>query len=408
MACAPWSAASRLKARYRPRISSSRPGAHFWSCGTSPCTSPTRTAVPVRVRRESRRRARPQREREATSTAASATATSPDRSRATVAIASEADTSTTRNDTPYTPTTLALCATGSTVVCVYPTSAQGKPPKNSVRASSVATHAAGESRSPRAPNRRTATATAAANAAGKSDRYPTRRPAMPPESAGLMPPYWDITPLVQYRVPPKYTTPAARPSAQARRRPPPSGATSVSATRSGARAIQETAGCPKRGKLSASSRPDASERIRASTSSTDGHQGLLPRHPRLELLVLPQTGRNPVRLAAVLEASHLHPVDGWLARLGNEHVRLVALRHEPLRDRVGLAALTHGGELNGISRRGGRRALCHGRWSGSGRRSRAHRRFRCRRMLARLGRCSGRPPLRRCPRWCPSARRRES
>ena len=57
---------------------------------------------------------------------------------------------------------------------------------------------------------------------------------------------------------------------------------------------------------------------------------MLAGHPRLELLVLPQTGRNPVGLAAVLEASHLHPVDRRLARLGNEHVRLVALRHEPL------------------------------------------------------------------------------
>ena len=43
-----------------------RPGAHFWSCGTSPCTSPTRTAVPVRVRRESKRRARPHKVRDAT------------------------------------------------------------------------------------------------------------------------------------------------------------------------------------------------------------------------------------------------------------------------------------------------------------------------------------------------------
>src|SRR5829696_4318227 len=76
--------------------------------------------------------------------------------------------------------------------------------------------------------------------------------------------------------------------------------------------------------------------------------GTLAGHPRLELLVLPQMGRNLVGLAAVLESSHLHPVDRRLARLGNEHVGLVTLGHEPPRDRVGLAALTDGRELNGI------------------------------------------------------------
>ena len=44
---------------------------------------------------------------------------------------------------------------------------------------------------------------------------------MPPESTGLMPPYWAITPLVQYRVPAKYTHAGRQAEAQARRRPPP-------------------------------------------------------------------------------------------------------------------------------------------------------------------------------------------
>ena len=360
-------------------------------------------AVPVRVRRESRRRARPQRDdgrdqhcRERNGDQPGSVAR---HRRHRERSGHEHDEERQRHTRP---TTLALCATGSTVVCVYPTSAQGKPPKNSVRASSVATHAAGESRSPRAPNRRTATATAAANAAGKSDRYPTSRPAMPPESTGLMPPYCDITPLVQYRVPPKYSAPAARPSAQARRRPPRSGATSVSATRSGARAIQETAGCPKRGKLSASSRPDASERIRGSTSSTDGHQGLLARHPRLELLVLPQSGRNPVGLAAALEASHLHPVDGRLARLRNEHVRLVALRHEPLaRSRRPRRAHARR-RVERHTPTDGRRALGHRRWSGSGRRSRAHRRSSLPADARAAWAVQRRDAPSGCRRWCPS------
>src|ERR687897_2765404 len=123
-----------------------------------------------------------------------------------------------------------------------------------------------------------------------------------------------------------------------------------------------------------------------------GSRGLAG-HPRLELLVLPQTGRNLVGLAAVLESSHLHPVDRGLARLGNEHVRLVAFRHEPPRDGVGLAALPHGRELNGVPRRGGC-ALNHSRWSGGGLGSSAYRRLRGWRRLPLLGRCDGGTSLR--------------
>src|SRR5918994_4747361 len=119
--------------------------------------------------------------------------------------------------------------------------------------------------------------------------------------------------------------------------------------------------------------------------SHHGSRGLAG-HPRLELLVLPQTGRNLVGLAAALESSHLHPVDRGLARLGNEHVRLVAFRYEPPRDGVSLAALAHGRELNGVPGRGGC-ALDHGRWSGGGLGSCAYRRLRGWRRLPLLGRC---------------------
>src|SRR5918993_1235563 len=86
--------------------------------------------------------------------------------------------------------------------------------------------------------------------------------------------------------------------------------------------------------------------------SHHGSRGLAG-HPRLELLVLPQTGRNL----------------------------------------VGLAAFPHGRELNGVPRRGGC-ALNHSRWSGGGLGSSAYRRLRGWRRLPLLGRCDGGTSLR--------------
>ena len=60
-------------------------------------------------------------------------------------------TSATSADMPNTPTTLANCAIGSTVVWLYPSSSQGNPLQKYVRASSVVTHTAGASRIARRP-----------------------------------------------------------------------------------------------------------------------------------------------------------------------------------------------------------------------------------------------------------------
>ena len=60
-------------------------------------------------------------------------------------------TSATSADMPNTPTTLANCAIGSTVVWLYPSSSHGKPLQKYVRASSVVTQTAGASRIARRP-----------------------------------------------------------------------------------------------------------------------------------------------------------------------------------------------------------------------------------------------------------------
>src|SRR5436190_20658984 len=59
---------------------------------------------------------------------------------ATVDQASAALTAATSIETPYTPNTLASCATGSTAAWLYPSSTQGNPVSREVRPSSVATH----------------------------------------------------------------------------------------------------------------------------------------------------------------------------------------------------------------------------------------------------------------------------
>jgi hypothetical protein len=58
--------------------------------------------------------------------------------------------------------------------------------------------------------------------------------------------------VIQYSVPVKYTTPVRRPNANAR-----VNVVLRSETRSGARAIHASAGCPNFGKLSARRSPDA-------------------------------------------------------------------------------------------------------------------------------------------------------
>ena len=90
---------------------------------------------------------------------------------------------------------------------------------------------------------------------------------------------------------------------------------------------------------------------------------------------------SAVGIPTALEAAHLDAIHGRLAAFRHEHVGLIPLRHEPLRDRVGFAALAHGHQLHRVPR-GTLSTLRDGRRRASRRRdSRCRRRLRCRRGL---------------------------
>ena len=73
-------------------------------------------------------------------------------------------------DMPNTPTTLANCAIGSTVVWLYPSSSHGKPLQKYVRPSSVVTQTAGASRIARRPYWAPSHPRHRVNSAGNSER----------------------------------------------------------------------------------------------------------------------------------------------------------------------------------------------------------------------------------------------
>src|SRR5687767_2427644 len=108
----------------------------------------------------------------ATSTAAvTPTVTIDPRDREIAKYASAVLTSATSADIPKTPTTLANCAIGSTVVWLYPRSSHGKPLQKYVRPNSVVTHTAGARRIARRPYLAPSHPRHSANNAGNSDRY---------------------------------------------------------------------------------------------------------------------------------------------------------------------------------------------------------------------------------------------
>ena len=113
------------------------------ACATFPCISPTRMGVPSRVNDPSATRHEPQAASPTRSMAVDTPAISRDRPELSSANAIEALTNATSADSPYTPNTLANCATASTVTWLLPRGTQGNPPKSTPRKYSVATHAAG-------------------------------------------------------------------------------------------------------------------------------------------------------------------------------------------------------------------------------------------------------------------------
>src|SRR5918995_7067792 len=148
--------------------------------------------------------------------AVAATVTIDARDRETAMYASAVLTSETSADIPNTPTTLANCATGSTVVWLYPRSSHGKPLQKYVRPSSVVTHTAGASRMARFPYLAPSQPRHSVNNAGNSDRYATSSAATRAPTGALNPPNCETTVPVQYTVPPKYPSPATNPSMIAR------------------------------------------------------------------------------------------------------------------------------------------------------------------------------------------------
>src|SRR6185295_9542787 len=125
-------------------------------------------------------------------------------------------TSATSAETPNTPTTLADCATGSTVVWLIPSRSQGNPDQKYVRPNSVVTQIAGASMTLRGPNLEFSHASASAKSPGKSARYAMSNAAARTATGQLRPPNVRMVVPVQYTVPPKYPAPVITPRANAR------------------------------------------------------------------------------------------------------------------------------------------------------------------------------------------------
>jgi hypothetical protein len=96
-----------------------------------------------------------------------------------------------------------------------------------------------------------------ANTAGKRARKHTRSAAIATATGVAIPPYCAMTPLVQYTVPAKYTTPVISPATNAFERRVAWRLTSERCTSSGVSASHATTGWPYLGKLSASRMPDS-------------------------------------------------------------------------------------------------------------------------------------------------------
>ena len=142
-------------------------GFHLSSCAMLPWMRPTRSGVPSRVSAPSAIRHAPHPPTPASTTAVAAMTAIRWRPRNSTAHASAALTNATSADNPYTPSTLASCATGRTVTWLLPSGTHGNPPKRYPRANSVATHAAGINSSAPVPARLTSRAVISAVKRGK-------------------------------------------------------------------------------------------------------------------------------------------------------------------------------------------------------------------------------------------------
>src|SRR6187401_643150 len=130
--------------------------------------SPTRSDVPSRVSEPSATLDDPQAAIPTSNTTVAAMAVARDRPVVNNANAIAALTNATSADSPYTPNTLASCATGTIVTWLLPSGTHGKPPMMNVpRQYSVATHAQGNNSNPRSPARRISRAVSQALTAGK-------------------------------------------------------------------------------------------------------------------------------------------------------------------------------------------------------------------------------------------------
>ena len=109
--------------------------------------SPTRSDVPSRVSEPSATLDDPQAAIPTSNTTVAAMAIARDRPVVNNANAIAALTNATSADSPYTPNTLATCATASIVTWLLPSGTHGKPPNRKPRRYSVATHAAGAKKS---------------------------------------------------------------------------------------------------------------------------------------------------------------------------------------------------------------------------------------------------------------------